>query len=457
MAPDLGVGLDRMVDQATFREVCGAFGELMELSFRVFDAHGALLAESARPHPVCDFLRQTERGRAACDTHRAAVKARPPRAVRHDCFCGLCYGIVPISLEAEALGKVVFGPFLPAELERIPRGAIEAHPEAGRERIKEVYGGARRLNERLAGRLAEAVRVAVDAVLSSAHRAFLTGQVHVAAVRESHRELDEKNRELSEMNERMRQFERQKSNFLAMVSHELRTPLTSIIGYSEMLAEGIAGSLGTEQVQFVETIKTKGEELLRLISSILDFSQTDTGHLSLQPVECDVAALVDGSLRHNRELAARRGVKLSADVPGNLPRVRLDPEKIRTAVSHLVDNAIKFSEPGALVLVGARVVPAVAADGAEDGFGLVLMVTPDMLEISVQDFGAGIPGEDLGRVFDPFTQVDDSSTREHGGAGLGLTIVKHYIEAHGGHVTVTSAPGEGSRFAIRLPIQEMAH
>jgi signal transduction histidine kinase len=455
VAPDLAVALARMVDQPTLLELCRVFHELVEIPFRIFDIDGNLLAEASREHPVCELLRESEPGRSACDTHRLTVKNRPPGAgAQMNCFCGLRYGIVPLALEGELLGKIVFGPYLPARLERIPRAAVELAPGSDRQRIREVYGSARRLHERFAARVAQAVGTTFGAQLFSAHQAFVTGQLHLAAVRESYRELTEKNRELAEMNERMRQFERQKSNFLAMVSHELRTPLTSIIGYSEMLTEGIAGALGDEQRQFVETIRTKGDELLRLISSILDFSQTDTGHLSLQPVECLIPELIDRSVHHNRELADRRGVALSVDVPADLPPVLLDPEKIRTSISHLVDNAIKFSRPGGLVAITARVAAATHEDGAEDGFGLVLMVTPDMLEISVQDYGSGIPGEALGRVFDPFTQIDDSSTREHGGAGLGLTIVKHYVEAHGGHVIVTSTPGEGSRFTIRLPIQE---
>jgi signal transduction histidine kinase len=293
-------------------------------------------------------------------------------------------------------------------------------------------------------------------ILFSAHKAYVTSELHVAAIRESYHDLTEKNRRLEEMHEEMREFERQKSNFLAMVSHELRTPLTSIIGYSDMLSEGIAGTLGEEQRQFVETIKTKGDELLRLISSILDFSQIDTGHMALQLTETGVEELLRASVHNNRELATRRGVKLSYEVPKDLPRITLDPEKIRTSIGHLIDNAVKFSPPDTVVKVSAQVVPSSEEDGAEDGFGFVLMASPDMLEISVEDFGPGIEDAEQASIFKPFTQLDASSTREHGGAGLGLAIVKHYVEAHGGRVKVMSNVGEGSRFAIRLPLTDSA-
>jgi len=183
---------------------------------------------------------------------------------------------------------------------------------------------------------------------------------------------------------------------------------------------------------------------------------TAAGHLTLQPVECAVEELLRASVRNNRELAERRGVKLSYEIPKGLPSITLDPEKIRTSIGHLIDNAVKFSPPGTVVKVSARVVPSSEEDDTDDGLGFVLMATPDMLEISVEDFGAGIEDADLGRIFSPFTQLDASSTREHGGAGLGLAIVKHYVEAHGGRVKATSSVGEGSRFAIRLPLTESA-
>jgi signal transduction histidine kinase len=153
-------------------------------------------------------------------------------------------------------------------------------------------------------------------------------------------------------------------------------------------------------------------------------------------------------------MASRRGVQISADIPDNIPTVQMDPEKIVTSVAHLVDNAIKFSSPGARVQVSARIMDSNEDDTDEDGFGFVLMATPDMLEISVKDTGIGIETKNVDSLFAPFTQADESSTREHGGAGMGLAIVKQYIEAHGGRVHVHSQKGKGSNFSIRIPILE---
>jgi signal transduction histidine kinase len=296
----------------------------------------------------------------------------------------------------------------------------------------------------------------LDAILFSAHKALLMSEMHIATVKESFETLAGKNRELEAMNERMKEFERMKSSFLSTISHELRTPLTSIIGYSDMLAEGIAGKLADEQKQFIETIKIKGEELLRLISAILDFSQIETGHLSLNPTEVEPIALIKNAVAEADNTAQRRGIRLALNAPGELRSVSLDAEKIESVLGHLIDNAIKFSPPGAVVRVSADIISTEEAEDDEDAFGFVLMAAPDWLVISIQDFGAGIAPQDQEVIFAPFTQLDDSSTREHGGAGLGLALVKQFVEAHGGKVEVMSTPSEGSNFTIHLPILSKA-
>jgi signal transduction histidine kinase len=454
--PTLKARLAELIEPETFGEVLSAFQGLFDLPCRVFDETGALLVGTAEQNPICKYLNEFETGRTRCTEVRTRIKGALPESGEMgyvSCFCGLKYAIVPLVFQTEIMGKLVFGPYLPRELEQIPT-LDDADAGFDQARYHEILAGSRRVGRRTLQRIIDAIAAVIDVILFSAHKAHVTSELHVAAMRESYHELTEKNRRLEEMHEEMREFERQKSNFLAMVSHELRTPLTSIIGYSDMLSEGIAGNLANEQKQFVETIKTKGDELLRLISSILDFSQIDTGHLTLQPVECNVEDLLRTSVRNNRELADRRGVKLSYELQKGLPSITLDPEKIRTSIGHLIDNAVKFSPPGTVIKVSARMVPSSEEDDSDDGLGFVLMASPDMLEISVEDYGAGIEDADLARIFNPFTQLDASSTREHGGAGLGLAIVKHYVEAHGGRVKAASSVGEGSRFAIRLPLIE---
>jgi len=455
--PTLKIALKDLVDQTTFGEVAASFSRLFDLPVRIFDADGNLLVEAEVQNPLCRYLESLERTRGRCTVHRSRIKAFRPSSgdagvESLPCFCGCDYAVTPVVHQTETVGKIVIGPYLPAELEKIPQAIFEIEPDADVRRVRDSLTAVKRLTASTIDRLAYTVTSVVGALLFVSHKSHVANEMHIATVRESFRELTEKNRRLEDMHEAQREFDRNKSNFLAMVSHELRTPLTSIIGYSDMLVEGIAGPLGVEQQQFVKTIKTKGDELLKLISSILDFTQMDSGRLTVRPADVDVAALVAEVTRRVKEQAERRGIRLATDVAPDLPIASLDPEKIGTALVHLLDNAIKFSPPGGVVKISARMAPANEADGPEDGVGFVLMTTIDMLEICIEDFGIGIPDGEQDQIFAPFTQIDNSSTREHGGAGLGLAIVKHYVEAHGGRVIVRSHQDEGSAFTVRLPL-----
>jgi len=456
LEPELTVSLRDLVDRETFGEVLDSFSRLFQIPIRLFDGDGSLLLEVATYNPVCEYLLTLEKSRARCTTVRSRLKAAPPPAPGSrtdvDCFCGLRYTISGVPVDNDVAAKIVVGPYLPAALERVPGAVAEVEPRVDQARLRDAMGSLRRLGDKNAQAAADAIVSVVSALLFSTRKAHVTNQMHMATVRESYRELMDKNRRLEEIAEERKEFDRRKSNFLAMVSHELRTPLTSIIGYSDMLTEGIAGDLAAEQMQFVRTIKTKGDELLKLISSILDFSQIDTGRLTMKLSAVDPRIVIERAVAANKDVAARRGIRLSVTLPQNLPAATMDAEKIQTALSHLIDNGIKFSTPGGIVKVTARVAASAEGDGEEDGIGFVLLAAPDMLEISIEDYGVGIDEIGQSRIFAPFTQIDESSTREHGGAGLGLAIVKHYVEAHGGRVHVRSHPDEGSNFTVRIPL-----
>jgi two-component system, NarL family, sensor histidine kinase BarA len=450
----LAPNLRELVDGNSFVEVLNNYRRLFDLPFRVFDVEGNLLAETAATLPVCRAFGQSETGKKRCIAVRMKIKKAVPeekRLLSVDCLCGLRYTAAPISFQGKVLGKLVIGPYRPAQQDSASHGSLLSGEDVDFREIESLLQAVRQTPMTLLRKIASAVLSVLDAILFSAHKALVTSEMHIATVRESVNTLNEKNRQLEEMNDRMKEFDRMKSSFLSTVSHELRTPLTSIIGYSDMLASGIAGALDEEQQRFIDTIKTKGEELLRLISAILDFSQIETGHLTLDAEPVAPGALLEDIVRECRENAEKRGVRLSVNLSENLRRVSLDVAKIRSATVHLIDNAVKFSPVGGVVRVSAEIVAAQGEDMSEDGFGFVLLGTPDWLEISVQDFGEGIADEDQNVIFEPFTQLDDSTTREHGGAGLGLALVKQFISAHNGKVEVHSTPNEGSRFVIRVP------
>ena len=449
--------LKDLVDDATLGAVFENFVALFHVPLRLFSENGNLMLERSIVNPACEHLNQYTGARNQCMVVRQRVKAAEPseegrELIAVKCFCGFQYLIVPVEFESRRLGKLAVGPYLPRDLTKIPSALIEVEPEVDVKEFRNFYGQMPRYSELKITQMCSTLLSVMASIFYAMHRTNVTEQMHTAMVREAYREISEKNRKLEEIVEDRKEFDRRKSNFLAMVSHELRTPLTSIIGYSDMLSEGIAGDLAEEQRQFVQTIKSKGDELLKIISSILDFSRIDSGRLSVKTIPCHVSDLIETALKGHREMARRRGLKLKVQVAEGLPTMELDPEKIVTSISHLVDNAIKFSTLGGTIQITAKTVASSEVDSADDGIGFVLLATPDMLEISITDFGVGIDVADFEQLFAPFTQADESSTREHGGAGMGLAIVKQYVEAHGGRVHVQSVKGEGSNFAIRIPL-----
>jgi len=289
-------------------------------------------------------------------------------------------------------------------------------------------------------------------VLHASMRQLLTSQLHIMSVTTSYHELEERARQLREQNEKLQELDKMKSNFLATVSHELRTPLTSVIGYSEMLLEGIAGNLVGEQRDFVQTIKEKGASLLALITQLLDASRAESGNLSLQIVEFDPTPVLAGATTSIVPQCAKKKIELTVDLAPGLPVLKGDRDKVGNIVVNLLGNAMKFTPQGGRITLSAQRWSGPRPPRGNDCQALFGVPAEDFVRIVVQDTGIGIPADKVGRVFERFYQVDDSSTREFGGTGLGLAIVKSFVDAHRGEVFVESVVGEGSRFTVLLPV-----
>jgi signal transduction histidine kinase len=288
----------------------------------------------------------------------------------------------------------------------------------------------------------------LEVMLFSGHKALLTSQMHLASVKESYRELREKNDRLSEAYDRLKELDRLKSNFLATVSHELRTPLTSIMGYGEMLAEGVAGPLNEEQREFVDTIRNKSDQLLGLIMSLLDLSKLENGTMPVRVGRLNIASVIDEAVSTLMPTALKKGITIEALVPDDLPPVLGDADRLRQVFVNLTDNAVKFTPQDGDVRLIARL--TVEQPLGEPGLVLVAPLRP-VVEVRVLDTGIGIAAEERDKVFDPFYQIDQSSTREYGGAGLGLAIVKRLVEAHQGSIHVEENEPHGAVFVVTLP------
>ena len=252
---------------------------------------------------------------------------------------------------------------------------------------------------------------------------------------------------------------RMKSEFIANMSYELRAPLNAIIGFSELLKDGLLGEMAEEQRGFIGDIFDSGKHLLSLINDILDLSKVETGKmvLDLEPVEA--SSLLANSLSIIREKAANGHVRLTMEAVEELGTIHVDARKVKQIVYNLLSNAVRFTGEGGQVTLRAGRVPRtkvgrLSSSWTARRFPLADSEFAEFLEISVTDSGIGISGDALERLFQPFSQIDGGPTRKFEGTGLGLAMVKLLAELHGGAVAVESAVGEGSRFTVWLPLRE---
>jgi len=466
---DRGPRLKELVPREAFTDLCRSYVDLYGVGIKVFDADGTRLVDiKVSNGDFCGYVYSKGNGRQQCTATVGRVKDTPfdvgelsglpvdQQVVIQPCFTGLRYVVLPIVYELDLLGKVIFGPFRPAEMEGLPEGLPALDESFDVTAAMGYVEKIRQAPDATVVKIMEHFRLVLEVILHAGYQAQLTSTMHIESVTESHRELIEKNLRLEESLEKLKELDRLKSNFLATVSHELRTPLTSVIGYSEMLIEGLAGEMKPEQVEYVKTIMEKGENLLQIISSILDISKIESGKVQLSLTEVDVAEIARAAVSTVLPQAQKGELQLLTEIERGLPRIPADRAKVRQCMVNLLANAVKFTpKSGTITLSLARYTgPRRSLPDDPDGaFGLFEPKENHFIKIAVIDTGIGIPADKLERVFDTFYQVDNSPTREYGGTGLGLSIVRSYIEAHGGEVWVDSSSGEGSTFSFLLPIE----
>jgi signal transduction histidine kinase len=244
-------------------------------------------------------------------------------------------------------------------------------------------------------------------------------------VQERTAELQLALRKLSELNQ-------MKANFVANISHELRTPLTHVKGYLELLVTGSLGDLNDEQKKALQVGQRATMRLESLIDNLILFSQASRGELTLHLTAVNLAKIAAQIVNYSNPKARDKNITFSADVRTNLPLVKADEEKIAWVILQLVDNAIKFT-------------------GARGKVGLLIRREADnLVKVSVADTGIGIPKNRLHELFEPFHQLDSSSTRRYGGTGLGLALVRQILDAHGTVIDVQSEEGKGTIFSFTL-------
>lgn len=391
-----------------------------------------------------DAQRSPSRSTAAashpCPRCAAAV---PVRAVTCP-NCGVDLALAAVLLERMALSAVPAEPGTPfvgdAMLSRfgeflMKKGYInESNLDAALQRQRELASGG--------------VRETLGQVLLEMH--ILTReQLELASVeqvqdlqnalRQVNAQLEQRvadrTRELQSAYQRLAELDRLKGNFIANISHELRTPLTKIKGFNALLAAGDLGPLGPDQVQAVEIMGRGAQELERLISDLIQFASGARGEMVLRLAPTAIGEIFERIAAQAADKAVRRGVRIEVRTADDLPMVSVDAEKIRWVLNQLLDNAIKFTPRDGTVTLGAELID-------------------DRMLVSIADTGPGIEADKLPELFAAFHQIDGSTTRQQGGTGIGLALVKMIIEAHESDVHAESEPGHGCRFSFDLRLAE---
>lgn len=224
-----------------------------------------------------------------------------------------------------------------------------------------------------------------------------------------------------------------KSAFLATMSHELRTPLNSIIGFTGIILQGLAGPLNAEQRKQLEIVRDSARHLLALINDVLDISKIEAGQLEVHSEPFDLRASIGKITGIVKPMAEHKHLALRVELAPEIGTLESDPRRVEQVLLNLINNAIKFTERGSVTLTAE--------------------IAQDTVRLSVADTGIGIKPEDFGTLFKPFRQIDTGLSRQHEGTGLGLAICRRLAELLGGEIHAASEWGKGSVFTLILPVK----
>ena len=250
---------------------------------------------------------------------------------------------------------------------------------------------------------------------------------------ELERRVDERTAELAVARDRAEAADRLKSAFLASMSHELRTPLNSIIGFTGIILQGLAGPLNPEQNKQLEMVRGSARHLLALINDVLDISKVEAGQLEVTCEPFDLRASIEKAAGGVKLLAQKKALDLQVELAPEIGAWASDQRRVEQILINLLNNAIKFTEHGQVTLKAE--------------------IVRSTLRISVTDTGIGIDPDDFQKLFHPFRQIDTGLARNHEGTGLGLAICRRLAELLGGEIRVESEWGKGSTFTVVLPVK----
>jgi PAS domain S-box-containing protein len=243
--------------------------------------------------------------------------------------------------------------------------------------------------------------------------------------------------EQKNLEKKKRELEQARSNLIAMIVHDLKNPIASIYGFSELLLKGLAGQIAEKPKDYLNHILHDSERVLELVNEMLDLSKLEAGQMKFQIISIELFTALTPSIEKFKSIALEKGITLVINFPEGLPKVNVDPDKVNRILVNLLSNAVKHTKGGKITVDAEK----------------FLYKGKYFIKVGVKDTGEGIPAKDLPFIFEPYRQSDTGSMKK-GGTGLGLTIVKRFVEAHGGNVFVESKIGVGSTFSFTIPASQ---
>jgi len=300
----------------------------------------------------------------------------------------------------------------------------------------------RKMSPTLAEKVARNLATVIEVMSFVGFKGQMTTDMHVESITEAYAELEAKNKALEASVHTLQGLNEERSTFLARISDQVKKPLTNLIGYAEMLAEGIGGDVTEDQTEFLGTMIAQGELILGLAETMDELSLIERGQINIAPHSASIEELLMSVLDFGQKQGELHDVEveiLPADP--DLPKLWVDEDRIRSILLRIIDNAVKFTPAG-----GRVVISAFGEDDITDGDP----VPPGFVALAVTDSGIGVSPAYHDQLFHPFYSVHGAESA-YTGTGVGLTIAAAYAEAHGGKILVQSKPNAGSTFSILLP------
>lgn len=464
---DPPIQLNSLVAVQSVRDALRAFWELTHVPLRVLERDGTVWLEFTDPHgppALCQYVDAFELSRSECESLVQLTRSKPIESDEVEscrCFTGTLYRRAELMLEGQSMGRVVLGPFRPANALGADSVFVGLDARIDGAIADRQFSYMPSLEPAVADSIVQSARATIESLAAKARESELTRNLQQLTHNGVTHELARKNAELEQANARLVELDRVKVNFLGTMSHELKTPLTSILGYAEMLTENIGGELTGEQRHFVQVIYDRSNQLLSMITSLIELARLDQGRLRTQHNAVDFTALVREVVTTFMPIARKRELVLDASQIDQLPMITGDAGYLRQVLYNLIDNAMKFTPKHGTVRVEATSTTAnLKSPSIDDGdsVGLSVLAPPqDAIQIRIRDTGVGIAPAERDRVFAAFYQIDGSVTRAYSGAGLGLAIVKRILDGHGGTVHIEDNPdGIGVALVVTLPTGDEA-